>query len=348
MIIHSSSSEIDPEQWKELVVRSPTASFFQTPECYQFFASLSFLEPFVFGISENNTLVGILCGFIISNGNSIKQYMSRRAIVSGGAMLDPNITAESLQLLLQTAKQKLRNQAIYLELRNYNDYSMFETSFELSGFKYSPHLNFHVSTPDHETALKQLKTSKRRDVKLSKEKGAEWFETSEIEDLKDYYELLSDLYKNRIKIPLFPFEFFEKLLQLPLGKLFVVKYEGKVIGGSICVVLPGRKIYEWFVCGLDGETKNIYPSTLATWAAIEYAAINDISCFDMMGAGKPDESYGVREFKSRFGGEMIQHGRYLYICNPLLYNIGKIYMSSLRLYPFFKKLKHAYISDIYK
>ena len=43
----------------------------------------------------------------------------------------------------------------------------------------------------------------------------------------------------------------------------------------------------------------------------------------MMGAGKPDEGYGVREFKSKFGGELVELGRFLSINNPILYSIGK-------------------------
>ena len=50
-----------------------------------------------------------------------------------------------------------------------------------------------------------------------------------------------------------------------------------------------------------------------------------------MGAGKPDEGYGVREFKSKFGGELLEHGRFLYICKPSLYRLGKFIV---------KKLKH--------
>jgi lipid II:glycine glycyltransferase (peptidoglycan interpeptide bridge formation enzyme) len=82
-------------------------------------------------------------------------------------------------------------------------------------------------------------------------------------------------------------------------------------------------LYEWFVCGLDGQFKNVFPSTVATWAAIEYAAKNGLIRFDMMGAGKPDEGYGVREFKSKFGGTLVEHGRFLHVLNPLLYAIGK-------------------------
>ena len=75
MKVYNTFSEIDRTQWQELVVQSPTASFFQTPECYEFFATFSFLKPFVFGVSENNKLVGILSGYVTSDGNMIKQYL---------------------------------------------------------------------------------------------------------------------------------------------------------------------------------------------------------------------------------------------------------------------------------
>ncbi len=74
---------------------------------------------------------------------------------------------------------------------------------------------------------------------------------------------------------------------------------------------------------MDGKFKNIFPSTLATWAAIEYAAANDFKYFDMMGAGKPDEGYGVRDFKAKFGGELVEHGRILRVNHKLKYSIGK-------------------------
>ena len=62
---------------------------------------------------------------------------------------------------------------------------------------------------------------------------------------------------------------------------------------------------------------------MATWAAIDYANKNMIERFDFMGAGKPnDGGYGVRDFKAKFGGELVEYGRFRYICNPFLYKIG--------------------------
>jgi lipid II:glycine glycyltransferase (peptidoglycan interpeptide bridge formation enzyme) len=103
-----------------------------------------------------------------------------------------------------------------------------------------------------------------------------------------------------------------------------VKHQGKVIGGMMCPILDGKAIYEWFVCGLDEEYREQYPSVMATYAAIKYAKANNLPLFDFMGAGKPDIPYGVRDFKMEFGGELVEHGRFLYVRKPLLYWIGKM------------------------
>ena len=49
-----------------------------------------------------------------------------------------------------------------------------------------------------------------------------------------------------------------------------------------------------------------------------------------MGAGKPDENYGVREFKEKFGGELVEYGRFIRINNPLLYKLGTSALSILK------------------
>jgi lipid II:glycine glycyltransferase (peptidoglycan interpeptide bridge formation enzyme) len=57
---------------------------------------------------------------------------------------------------------------------------------------------------------------------------------------------------------------------------------------------------------------------------MQYAAENDYPLFDFMGAGSPDQPYGVRDFKAEFGGELVEHGRFLCIRKPMLYWIGKM------------------------
>ena len=108
-------------------------------------------------------------------------------------------------------------------------------------------------------------------------------------------------------------------------------HDDDVIGGILCPISPGKTIYEWYVCGLDDQYKELSPSTLATWAAMDYGLRNNIPKFDFMGVGTPTKPYGVREFKRRFGGEMTNFGRYSRVNNKLLYFIAEVGYNILAL-----------------
>lgn len=334
-------SDIDKQQWQQLIERSATATWFQTPEAYAFYASVpDEMEPFAIGVSEDNKLQGLIVGYITREKNPIKQFLTRRAIIIGGPLLDENITAEALSALLNTLRRSPyryspsftdihRHSPIYIESRNFHDYSKWKPIFENNGFVYKEHLNFHVDCTQ-ENMLATMSESRRRQIKKAIKSGVAIVEAQSQEDVRTYYDILKDLYKNKVKTPLFPLDFFLRFYENGFGKYLLVKYEDKIIGGIMCPILKGRTIYEWFVCGMDEQYKNQYPSVMATYAAIEYAQQNGLSRFDFMGAGKPEEAYGVRDFKARFGGEQVEHGRFLCVRKPLLYWIGKMGVKILK------------------
>jgi len=323
MKIYTNDKDININNWQNLIRDSSTASFFQSKACYDAYTQLSFLEPFIFAVAEENQLVGLACGYLMADGGAVKRFFSRRAIIPGGLLLDENITDEAISALLKALQQGLYNKGvIYIEMRNYNDFSRFRKSIVHSGFNYQPHLNIHVPTPDVVTAFSQLNDSKQRQVKQTLKAGASCELSHDIEDLKAFYQLLTKLYRRKVRKPLFPYEFFDKLHQQSFTRFFIVKKANKVLGGIFCVQ-SDKVVYEWFICGENNKTEKVYPSVLATWKAIEYAAGNGFGYFDFMGAGKKDEPYGVREFKSKFGGELVEQGRFMYICKPKLYIFSK-------------------------
>lgn len=309
---YRSNLEINRFQWKLLADNALSANFFQTPECYDFYETLSFLKPFVFGVSENSQLKGVICGYLIADGGKIKRFFSRRAIIHGGALLSNDISETALQELLTTLKTELSSQSIYIEIRNYSDFSCRRQLMEENKFHYVQHFDCWVDTTDITTTFAHFSKSKQRQIVAAQKAGFEWSATTDIDEITDYYRLLQNLYRTKVKRPLFPLEFFLKLSQHANGKLLVVKKSGKVVGGMACAVYPEKKMYEWFVCG----------DILATYAGMAYAAEKNIPYFDFMGAGKPDEDYGVRKFKSKFGGKLVEYGRFLYICNNFLYRLG--------------------------
>ena len=303
---------------------------FQSAAYNAFLRETGFLEPFRYSVERESKEVAIIQGYVQKDGGWLKRFFSRRAIVNGGPYISEDATVQDLKTLLDQCKDSLRKQAIYLETRNFRDYSQYRDVFERCGFVYEPHYDFIVRTDSLETAESNLGKSRKRDIRTSIRDGADVVENPTEEQIEAYYGILRDLYENKIGTPLFPLDFFQKLFRTGFSKFLLVRYQDEIIGGTVCVC-DDETVYEWFACGKDGLYKNIFPSTLATWSGIRFAAESGRKRFDMMGAGAPgDGGYGVRDFKAKFGGELVEYGRFKYVCNPVLYAIGKLGVAILK------------------
>jgi len=308
-------NQIDRQQWSELVRTSETGTWFQSPEAYDFFAPLpELMEPFVYGVECAGQLRAVCVGYVTKESNPIKQFFTRRAIITGGVVIAANCAKEDVTALLGRIRKDLRPKTIYIETRNFNDYSAWKEAFKAAGFAYKPHLNFQV-----DPSVNNLSDNRKRQLKKSNAITELAVSESEI---KEWYKVLTELYRTKVKTPLWPIEFFLEAYRQGIAKFLLVKYEGRVIGGSM-VVADERTVYEWFECGLNAENKDQYPSVMATYAGIQLAHQSGCTRYDMMGAGEPGVPYGVRDFKAEFGGKLVEHGRFLSICKPMLYRIGK-------------------------
>jgi hypothetical protein len=339
--------EIERGEWSRLVQTSATGTWFQTPEAFEFFESMpNLFRPFVVGVASNLPslkgrgwdrllLRGVCVGYVTVERNPIKQYFTRRAIIIGGPCFADDCTDEEVNALLCALKSTLLSgrdgvgSPIYIETRNFNDYSRWKEAFEKAGFEYKRHLNFHVDCTDKEKMWERLSENRKRQVRhvngdfkfMILNLRFDNLSVTE-QDVREWYEILAELYRTKVKTPLWPVEFFLEFYRQKRGVYLLQKHNGKVIGGIMCPIFENRCIYEWYICGMDAEYKESHPSVMATWAAMEYANTHGIARFDVMGAGVPDVPYGVRDFKAEFGGELVEHGRFICVCKPLLYKIG--------------------------
>jgi lipid II:glycine glycyltransferase (peptidoglycan interpeptide bridge formation enzyme) len=60
------------------------------------------------------------------------------------------------------------------------------------------------------------------------------------------------------------------------------------------------------------------------WYILEWGVKNGYRVYDFGGAGKPGEEYGVRNFKAKFGGQLVCFGRNIYIHKPLQLKLSKL------------------------
>lgn len=357
--------EIDPQQWQALVDSSPYATWFQTPEAYEFYAAVGGeLIPFAFGVEEYEgdgasgieeeckvesvkckgeengkadtpastpytlhptpTLKGVIVGYVTKERNALKQYFTKRAIIYGGPLLDADISNDALSALLKTVVQNIALNPIYIETRNFNDYSQWKEIFNINGFNYQKHLDYHINTTSVELAQRNIGKHRWRYIRLSMRDGAKIVDNPTLEQVRAFYTILQGLYRTKVRTPLWSWEFFELLYHTEHARYILVELDGQIVGGTACVCLPGKAVYEWYACGLDNCRDDIRPLSVAIWGEMQYAAENGYPLFDFMGAGTPDQPYGVRDFKAEFGGELVEHGRFLCVRKPLLYWIGKM------------------------
>lgn len=324
-------SEIDRQQWSKLVRTSETGTWFQSPEAYDFYASMpELIQPFVYAVVKDEKLCAVCVGYVTKERSAIKQFFTRRAIIIGGVVVAANCAKEDIAILLSYIREDLEQKSIYIETRNFNDYSDWKEAFESAGFTYQPHLNFHFDCTDREAMFARLSETRKRQIHKAQKNGVVIEEAQTEQEIADWYAILLDLYRRKVKTPLFPLFFFLAFFRQKRGIYLLVKTEGKVIGGIMCPIKEEQCIYEWFVCGMDTQYKAFSPSVMATWAAMEYANTHHLARFDIMGAGEPGVPYGVRDFKAEFGGKLVEHGRFLYVCKPMLYQIGKLGVKILK------------------
>jgi serine/alanine adding enzyme len=322
-------NRIDRKKWSDFFFSNQFATPFQAPAFYDFFNSVPGNSAKAFAIEENNQLKA-LCVVTFQKEKGLKGYFSRRAIIYGGPLLDQN-SSDALEKLISLISAELKHKVIYIETRNFNDYSQYKNIFLKDKWQYIPYLNYQIHIKDRtlDKILSQIKYNRRREIKLSIKEGSVYGAAANAEEAKALYNILADLYKQRVKLPLPDYNFFEKLFYSPVGKVFIVKHNNQIIGGAFCIYFPSNTIFTLYYCGLREYNKKIFPTHLAILAAIEFAVCENLTMLDMMGAGKPDEEYGVRNYKAEFGGELVHHGRFLKINNPVLYQLGKTVLALL-------------------
>jgi lipid II:glycine glycyltransferase (peptidoglycan interpeptide bridge formation enzyme) len=232
-----------------------------------------------------------------------------------------------LNFLLKEYNNIIQKKAIYTQVRNLCKHGYcFQSCFELNGFRYEEHLDILLYIDRPENALwKNLHAKKRNKIRRARQEGTTFAELTTEERVNEAYNILAEVY-GRARLPLGdPSLFtatFAGLYPKGLIRFFGAYNQNKLIGVLVALCYKDR-IYDWYA-GSYREYQNKFPNDLLPWEIFLWGKEKGYKIFDFGGAGKPGISYGVREHKKKFGGEMVCFGRYEKIHKPLLMKMGKL------------------------
>ncbi|MFZ4522765.1 MAG: hypothetical protein ACOYNC_13735 [Bacteroidales bacterium] len=318
--------DVNRDKWKLFISQNKFATPFQSVEYYDFINSVPKQVAKVFAI-EINDILQALCVVVFQREKGTKGYFSRRAIINGGPLLiDGEAGKLALAHLMNFINITIKGKVIYGEIRNLVDYHNYKECFLTNNWYYEPHLNvqIQIKNKSREAILRSMKYQRRREVSLSIKSGVITKQANNQNEIQKLYLILKNLYKVRVKSPLPTLDFFLKLYLSEVGKVFLVIHDNQIIGGTFCIYNMDLSVNTIYYCGLRNYHRNIFPTTMAVMAAIEFGINYEMKLVDLMGAGKPDAEYGVRNYKIEFGGELVEHGRFKNIYSPFLFRLGTI------------------------
>ncbi len=329
------------ETWEKWCAGNAPVHFFQHPAFARLVINSGvYRHGLLVALEDGKPWTAVLSYVLMHEHGWAFRRLTTRAVVYGGPVFATGLSEDekstAVETLLNSLNSHLKNRCLYIQFRNFSDNTSFEKIFGSFGYRFTDRLNLLKSIEDPEKAFQALSPSRRRQVRLSRDKGLVIRLAQNIEEISQFYLLLQELYRDKVRKPLPPPELFNQFYLLSqtrsYGCILIAEYQGKIAGGIVAPYTPGGSIFEWYVCGLDKAYRplGIYPSAALTWAAMEAGIAAGCQTFDFMGMGVPHKPYGVREFKARFGGTWVNHGRWLRINHTLSYRMVEIAYNLMR------------------
>ena len=332
-IVISDYRNVDTESWENYVLNHKDGNIFQTLAYLRLHENSKNTTPFGYALLEQGKITGLVSGVIYQNYFYPVNLLTKRAVVIGGPLVNPDKEDATL-LLLKKLNEFLSKRVVFAQIRNLWNMTNEKSLFIKSGYTYEDHLDIiHNLRLDSEDLKKRISKNKRNNVVKAQNRGVVFCEVSDIDEFKSGVELIFNTYR-RVGLPCPTMVFFEKAYYSLEGilKTFSVMYENKIIGIRLELCYKGM-VYDWYA-GSDDQYKNCYPNDVLPYNILFWAKENRFNVFDFGGAGKPGVPYGVREHKLKFGGELVNYGRFEIVYSKFILFFSKLALKIL------KEIKH--------
>ncbi len=319
---------LDEDRWRNFIETHPQGNIFHTPEMYEVFTRAKGYHPQIWGaVDDHEEIYALFLPVLVTLSEGLMSRATTRAIAYGSILSVPTSQGQlALTELLMAYTTTIKSEALFTELRHLSDMNAFGEVLDQVGFRYEEHLNYliRLDKPE-EKILKSMSSSARKAVRRSERRGMMPEELHDQSLLPIHYGLLRQSYE-QAKVPLSDISLFRAVFDIlvPKGmaKMLLARIEGDYAAASI--ELPYKDIiYSWY-SGYDYAFRHIYPNEGLVWYILKWGARNGYRYFDFGGAGHPDEEYGPRDFKAKFGGKLVNFGRHTYVHAPFLLAMSRV------------------------
>lgn len=313
------TESVNWDLWDEFVYNHPQGNVFQTSHMFKVYESTKNYKPISLAAvdSINGNILAILHAVVIQEKKGIVGTFSARSVIYGGPLYIPQKEGyEAVGKLMEHYEKIIQKNAIYTQIRNLWDTKDIKPILKSCGYTYEDHLNYLIDLNQSTDKIWQhIKKSRRGDIKNAEKNGIKVSNVENLSEIKDFYLLIQETC-NRSKLLLADISLFESAFNelKPRSMVdFYLAIQNDNYVGSCMMLKYKNMVYNWYMGSASGVN---YVDGALIWHVLKENAETE-KVFDFGGAGRPDQPYGVRDFKKRFGGTEVNFGRYLKVHNKL-------------------------------
>ena len=314
------------DKWMSFVNNHPSANIFHSPHMMDVFQNTKNHLPFLFAaLNEKDEICGLILAVQVKTlGNVLPRYSSR-VIVYGGLLWESSRESnDGLMKLITQYDNFVSKRSLLTEVRNINEAVNIKNQLRACGYQYEEYLNFLIDLNNNEnTILRSFSKGRKSEIKRAERLGYAIEEVKDIENISSFYKIMINNY-SRIKVPLADLSLFESafkyLSNIDHIKIFLACFNGSIVGAIALLIFKGV-VLTWYY-GSNRNASLPSPESFLIWHALKWAKANNCHTLDFGGAGRPDEKYGVRDFKAHFGGKLVNYGRFYKVYSPFKFKIS--------------------------
>ena len=317
------------DKWRCFVDEHPQGNIFHTPEMFQVFSRTRGHQPTLWAsVSDDGHVLALLLPVQLCLMDGLLRHLTMRAVVYGGGLYVSGAEGQqALDMLLRNYTQEVDRATLFTELRNLSDMDTAQPVLCKHGFVHEGHLNYLIDLKrPPEAILQSIGHRTRKRVRQAIRRGEVVIEeVTQPEQLSACYDLLRNTYR-AARVPLADRSLFEAVLNVlhPLGMVRVTLARvGSIPIATSVELLYKDLIYGWYG-GMDRAYDSYHANELLMWHILQWGSENGYRLYDFGGAGKPDEGYGVRDFKAKFGGKLVEFGRNTCVHSRLRLEVSQI------------------------
>ncbi|MEX0984119.1 MAG: GNAT family N-acetyltransferase [Actinomycetota bacterium] len=327
--------DLPEDRWRRALEELPGASVFHTPEMFEVFSRTDGHRPEVWAAVRGDDVHALFTPVRISLRSGAARYLTTRAVAYAGALHTPGPDGTAaLVAVLSAYERGLSRSVLFTEIRHLTDATDVQGVLGAHGYAFEEHVNYLVDIAKPvQDVLGAIGRRTRKQIRQGLRRSDVTVEFADSRrDVAICYDVLSRTYAHA-RVPVPDRSLFEATFDVlhPAGMaLFVLaRVDGEP--AAVSVELPwGQTLYGWYG-GVDRGFAKRTPGELLMWRVLEWGAENGYRTYDFGGAGKPGEEYGVRDFKAKFGGELVGFGRNTRVHAPLRLALAKAGYRAARL-----------------